>query len=239
MANPWNDIPIIECGEPMMPVPDAILCSDPHPYLALGAVYPEGVSPFFLRASVCQRLVAAQESLQAQDPGLRLKIYDGYRTLGIQQQMVDLTFKILAEKEGLAPDAVTPDQSTRLMAETLKYWSVPTDDPLRPPLHSTGGAVDLTIVDAKGRELDMGTAFDYPGDEAGTMFFANAKTPEGQGFHSRRMLLKNAMESAGFTNYQHEWWHYGYGDQNSALVERQRGRADAHAIYGRADLPKR
>ncbi|MED4919243.1 M15 family metallopeptidase, partial [Geobacillus thermodenitrificans] len=41
-----------------------------------------------------------------------------------------------------------------------------------------------------------------------------------------RKLLKSIMEKAGFTNYDEEWWHYDYGNQNWAL------KTGNEAIYG-------
>jgi D-alanyl-D-alanine dipeptidase len=76
------------------------------------------------------------------------------------------------------------------------------------PPHSTGGAVDLVHIAHDGVELDMGCALNEQcpqmmTDAKGLSLVATAN----------RQLLVDAMESAGFVNYRHEWWHYSYGDR--------------------------
>lgn len=210
-----------------------VVLADPHPYKAIGAVYAPGVSPYMLREGAARRLYEAQEELQKEHPGFCFLIWDALRPLNVQQQMVDLTLADFARREGKRADTLSPEYRERLMTETLKFWSVPTDDPKRPPLHSTGGAVDLTILDTNGAELDMGTIFDHCGDEAATDYF-EVRDPA---IHANRMLLKRVMHNAGFLNYANEWWHFGYGDQHSAMVQNQTlQNQQACAFYGRADL---
>ena len=69
--------------------------------------------------------------------------------------------------------------------------------------HCRGSAVDLTITDLDGNELDMGTGFDYFGKKA--WHGAKGITQEQA---ANRLILKNAMESHGFRCFTHEWWHY-------------------------------
>jgi D-alanyl-D-alanine dipeptidase len=69
--------------------------------------------------------------------------------------------------------------------------------------HSRGTAIDLTLLDASGSELDMGTGFD-------------AMTIESEHFHPglpehvqrHRLLLLGIMHAAGFAHIKSEWWHY-------------------------------
>ena len=65
MKRPWHGITIAENGEALVPLPPALLRWDPHPYVALGAPYPATSDPFRLRSSVAERLLIAQERLQA------------------------------------------------------------------------------------------------------------------------------------------------------------------------------
>ena len=72
--------------------------------------------------------------------------------------------------------------------------------------HSRGSAIDLTLIDLKtGRDLDMGSGFDYFDEISNT---ASSKITESQ--RVNRMLLKDLMESEGFRNFSQEWWHYSY-----------------------------
>lgn len=76
-------------------------------------------------------------------------------------------------------------------------------DPRRGSPHSMGAAVDLTLVDGAGAELDMGTAFDAftPLSHHGNQ----AIPPEAQ---RNRHLLMGIMTTAGWDFYRNEWWHY-------------------------------
>jgi D-alanyl-D-alanine dipeptidase len=70
--------------------------------------------------------------------------------------------------------------------------------------HSSGSTLDITLVDLKtGKELDMGTQYDYFGKESET--FYTGITIEQQ---KNRMLLKSVMSKHAFRNYSQEWWHY-------------------------------
>lgn len=72
--------------------------------------------------------------------------------------------------------------------------------------HSRGGAVDLTLVDAKtGKELDMGTHFDFFDERSNT---ESSRITDEQ--KKNRMALKELMESKGFKNFSQEWWHYSF-----------------------------
>ncbi len=76
-------------------------------------------------------------------------------------------------------------------------------DPRRGSPHSRGVAVDLTLTDAGGRELEMGTAFDTfsPRSHHGN----TGVSTEAQ---KNRHLLLGLMTAAGWDFYRNEWWHY-------------------------------
>lgn len=108
--------------------------------------------------------------------GLGLKFFDCYRPLSIQ--------KILWQK--------IPDP---------RYVA----DPKRGSMHNRGQAADLTIVDNGGRELDMGTPFDFFGKEAYHNYLNLPKN-----VLENRRLLRHLMEINGFKATSTEWWHYSY-----------------------------
>ena len=180
-----------------------------------------------LREGVAARVYQARELLQQKHPGYSFLIFDGLRPVNVQQHMVDLTLAAFAAREGKEIATLSDEDRARLMNEVLVFWSVPSADPARPPLHSTGGAVDLTIIDESGVPLDMGTGFDHFGPESATRYFADRD----QVLHTNRMLLCEVMFAAGFTNYANEWWHFDYGTPRWAF---QTGAGAA--IYGRVDL---
>ena len=76
-------------------------------------------------------------------------------------------------------------------------------DPRRGSPHSRGAAVDLTLVDRKGRALEMGTGFDdfRPlAHHGSTGISAEAQ--------KNRAILLGLMTAAGWDFYRNEWWHY-------------------------------
>lgn len=90
----------------------------------------------------------------------------------------------------------------------FKLWEHTPDpdflaDPNRGSPHSRGVAVDLTLTDEDGNDLEMGTAFDAftPLSHHG-----NAEVPVEAQQH--RMLLMGIMTLAGWDFYRNEWWHY-------------------------------
>ncbi|GAB4212900.1 MAG: D-alanyl-D-alanine dipeptidase [Rhodoferax sp.] len=76
-------------------------------------------------------------------------------------------------------------------------------DPRLGSMHTRGVAVDLTLADAQGLLLDMGTAFDTMTPAS---FHGNtAVSPAAQ---RNRCLLLGLMALAGFVHHPYEWWHY-------------------------------
>lgn len=94
-------------------------------------------------------------------------------------------------------------------------------DPRRGSPHSRGVAVDLTLLDASGNELDMGTAFD-----AFTPKSHHARTDVSVVAQRNRHLLMGLMTSAGWDFYRNEWWHYQLFD------------ARRYPLVSDADLPR-
>ena len=76
-------------------------------------------------------------------------------------------------------------------------------DPRRGSPHSRGAAIDLTLLDAAGRELEMGTPFD-----AFTPLSHHGNTEIPAEAQRNRFLLLGLMSAAGWDFYGNEWWHY-------------------------------
>jgi zinc D-Ala-D-Ala dipeptidase len=110
----------------------------------------------------------------AEGLGLRLKIFDAFRPS--EAQWVLWNFR--------------PDR--QFLA-----------DPRQGSPHSRGIAVDLTLLDADGNELDMGTGFD-----AFTPLSHHANLDVAQAAQRNRFLLLGLMTAAGWDFYGNEWWHY-------------------------------
>ncbi len=210
---PYQKVPIQECGDPLVPLPlDQFAVVTPHPYAVLGAPYGE-LSPYFLRQGVLQKLIQAQAHLQVQRPGWRLQIFDAYRPVAVQQFMVTYTFEQLVQAEGLDVTALSQRDRDRINAQVLKFWALPSADLAMPPPHSTGAAIDLTLVNAQGESLEMGSAIDEISPRSYPDHFAGSADPEQHRYHQHRHFLTAAMASAGFCQHPNEWWHFSWGDQ--------------------------
>ncbi|GAA5221750.1 D-alanyl-D-alanine dipeptidase [Membranihabitans marinus] len=116
--------------------------------------------------------------------GLGIKVFDCYRPQSIQYKLWDAV--------------PNPHYVAR---------------PHKGSVHNRGGAVDLTIVDTDGQELDMGTDYDFFGEKAHQEFKDLPKN-----ILSNRKLLKQTMEKYGFEPIRTEWWHYDFvGSDDYAL----------------------
>ena len=98
----------------------------------------------------------------------------------------------------------------RPFSVTVKFWNAVHDEryvanPKWGSGHNKGFAVDLTIVDSTGKDLDMGTGFDNFTDTAHHSFI-NFTTA----IVENRKLLKSIMEENGFKSFDTEWWHYSW-----------------------------
>ncbi len=138
----------------------------------------------FLVKEAASKLAAAQRSLAGLRPGWRLKVWDGARPRRIQTAMWALV-------KG------TPQQSF-------------VANPATGSIHNYGAAVDLTLLDEKGRELDMGTPYDFFGDKAqprleDELLKQGVLTPEQV---QNRRFLRKVMTEAGFIPISGEWWHF-------------------------------
>jgi len=92
-------------------------------------------------------------------------------------------------------------------AQYLLWEALPNPEYVRDPHlgshHSRGVAVDLTLIDASGQLLNMGTGFDDMREQS-HQFFADLPAD----VQRNRLLLLGIMLAAGFTYIDSEWWHY-------------------------------
>ena len=72
--------------------------------------------------------------------------------------------------------------------------------------HVRGIAIDLTLVDKNGKELDMGTGFDDMSEQS----HHNSKAIQESNKEAKknRQILAEIMQKSGFQIYENEWWHY-------------------------------
>jgi D-alanyl-D-alanine dipeptidase len=99
-------------------------------------------------------------------------------------------------------DALRPSEAQWVL------WNAKPDpeflaDPRRGSPHSRGAAVDVTLIDATGTALDMGTDFD-----AFTPLSHHGNLGVSEAAQRNRHLLLGLMTAAGWDFYRNEWWHY-------------------------------
>ena len=228
---PYRSLPIVECGEPLVPIsPDDFLLTDPPPYVAFGADYGDA-SPWMLRSGVLEGLYDAQRFLTERHAGWRIKLFDAYRPNAVQSFMVRHEFLQLSG--GREPDTVPEPERSALWERTYRIWAEPSDDAATPPPHSTGAALDLTLVDESGDEVPMGSPIDENSDRSNPNYFFGRDAF----FHANRELLSAVMVAAGFRRHPFEWWHFSIGDQMWVWQTRlEIPASQVVACYGRADL---
>lgn len=210
---PYQRIPIQECDEPLVAISlEKFAIESPHPYEKLGANY-GGRSPYSLRQGVLEALINAQTYLHQRHPGWKIKIFDAYRPVEVQQFMVDYTFAGLLRERGLKQENLSSEQRQKLLEEVYQIWAVPSDNPATPPPHSTGAAVDITLVDATGNTLDMGGEIDELSPRSHPDYYANSTSEKERLYCTRRQLLYQVMREARFCRHPGEWWHFSLGDQ--------------------------
>ncbi|MGB6015441.1 MAG: M15 family metallopeptidase [Nodosilinea sp.] len=238
---PYQTIPICDCGEPLVPIAgdiagDRISLVQPHPYQVLGAPYGHQ-SPYHLRSGVLAALLQAQAVLHQRQPGWTMQVCDAFRPLAVQRFMVERTFLEQVQARGWDAEALTAAQREVVMAEVIQFWAVPSDDPATPPPHSTGAALDVTLMTETGTVVDMGSPIDEVSPRSHPDHFADSTVPAEQQFHTHRTLLNQVMAAAGFRRHPNEWWHFSLGDQLWAWQRRQEtGGEDFLAHYGRASV---
>jgi zinc D-Ala-D-Ala dipeptidase len=231
---PYWHISIQDCGEPLVAISsEQFVLETPHPYQKLGASYQEK-SPFFLREGVLNSLNMAQIQLQKNYPNWRIKIFDAYRPVEVQQFMVDYTFAAVLQNQGLEAISISSEKSQEVWQQVYQLWAVPSLDPATPPPHSTGAAVDLTLVDERGMDLAMGGEIDELSERSHPDFYLHSTDAQKQRYHSNRRILYEALRNCGFHRHPGEWWHFCLGDQMWAWLESQINPATVPiAVYGR------
>ena len=166
-----------------------------------------------IRKEVLNKLLKAKKYLPN---NITFKIWDAYRPLALQKE---LYYKY---KEKIINDFnlenLNKEEQDKIIA---KFVSLPNDDENIPPLHSTGGSVDLTLayVDTK-KELDLGIKFDQFSNQTNSNYYE--KKDMNETIRNNRRILYNAMIKAGFTNLPSEIWHYDYGNRAWAFYKNKK-----------------
>ncbi len=149
----------------------------------------------WLHRNAAEGLERSVAWLQQERPALRPLVLDALRPQRVQEQLWEAL------------------QGTEL----LGYLA----NPVRGSIHSFGMAVDITLVDRNGQELDMGTPFDdltelsHPALESAMLLRGELSATQ----IGNRQLLRDAMYEGGFKGINSEWWHFDCGDHDVVRAE--------------------
>lgn len=212
----WKEVPLSETVQNLI-----LLNTLDSKRIAVSSEYVQkglfnATNELFLRESAARRLAEAATLLQSlKDTSYQLLVTDAYRPLYIQSALFDEEcLRVKRNQPGWSRDQIE--------TEAQRYVSIPSSDPTKPSPHSTGGALDLTIIQG-GVRIKMApvdycdNSFEYSERERSD-YYENATDPEGVIFRDNRRLLYTVMTEGGFTNYPEEWWHYDFGDQFWAKI---------------------
>lgn len=188
------------------------------------------------RRSVARALAAVNAHLAGH--GIELFVLDGHRDVDTQTALWTHFMDGARAAMPGADEAALTAFATRFCSDPRRFDPM---DATTWPLHSTGGAVDLTLRRRKtGELLFMGGIFDDAAPESFTRHFEQGTDPQSASADAarrHRRLLYHAMRAEGFTNYPYEWWHFDLGTQMWALVRTaELGRA-VPAHYGYVPAP--
>ena len=172
--------------------------------------------PVLIRSGVAEKLKQASKLLPQ---GLHFKILSAYRSTKEQQELYDFHYQKMKETY---PQASEIDWERMTKAICAKPSNSSGSG------HQTGGAVDITLCNGQGNELDMGSKY----------LEMCSKTPtESKEIsvvaHQNRETLKQALSAVGMQNYPNEWWHFCYGDRMWAIYQHQK-----YAFYGPIEINK-
>jgi D-alanyl-D-alanine dipeptidase len=149
----------------------------------------------FLHKIAAQQLHRALEALKVKKPGWKLRVFDCLRPVRAQAQLFSVV-------QG------TPNQKYVL-------------NPSFGSLHSYGFAIDASLNDENGNEVDMGTPFDFFGIEAEPkheLELVNEGRLSKEQIQNRN-VLRTIMGVGGFREISTEWWHFDARDGETVRKE--------------------
>lgn len=149
----------------------------------------------WLRREAAAGLEAAAAWLAREHPARRLVLLDALRPQRVQE-------------------AIWRDVAGTPLAD---YFA----EPVRGSIHSFGMAVDVTLQDEHGAEVDMGSAYDemseasHPALHAALLAAGRLTAAQ----VAERETLRLALEAGGFQGITNEWWHFDHGDRERVRRE--------------------
>jgi D-alanyl-D-alanine dipeptidase len=151
-----------------------------------------------VRDTVAKKLTHINQQLP---DGKKLRVVFGYRPPKVQRQYFEIERNRL-KKENPEIKGNDLDELAHVFIAAPEVAG-----------HPCGAAVDITITDASGSEIDMGTKIaDFDNSEKMATFSAGLAKLQ----RINRKLLHDLMVSENFAPFYEEWWHFSYGDKEWA-----------------------
>lgn len=208
----YFDIPVVENKELLVSIKSVISKNKLKVYFSKDKTGDKN-KIYVVRKGLIEPLLIVINKLN--EKGLTLRFEYAYRTLAGQKNMY-MEFVKRIEKE--RPDL---DRETQLsIAGIYGAWNFAT------AAHVGGAAVDITLVDMNGDDIDMGVRYLESGPKTTTKSKQISKLAQ-----KNRQLLCKIMETSGFANYPFEYWHFSMGDKVAAKIQGKK-----FAIYGPVDF---
>lgn len=171
-----------------------------------------------MRKTVYEKLLQAQDLLPS---GIRFCLYEGYRSLSLQKMLFDTRYANIRKHYINWSESQVFEETIKLVSPVINL-----DGSKNVPPHSTGGAVDVYLIDEEGNPLEMGIhPKDWMQDEDGSLSLTHSAIISPDAKHYRKMM-NQVLEAVGFVNYPTEYWHWSYGDRYWAYQLEH-----SHAIY--------
>ena len=164
---------------------------------------------FYVRRKLIQPLIRAAKIFSQH--GLYIRFESCYRTIGKQRALFKKTLKQTTRTyPGLNVDAL------------VKIAGIFVASKPATAAHMAGAAVDITLLDRSGHQIDLGGEYLRNGPEIVT----HCQNIPGDARRNRQILI-STMEKCGFVNYPYEFWHFCMGDRIAAYLKTER-----YAVYG-------
>ncbi len=228
----WRGLPIQECGEPLVLVPSDFT----HPYYSVDMGLTDD-RRVFLRKTVFQMFLTAHEIVKR--TGLSLVIYDGWRSVELQENLFWYYLKLFTAPRFGLEDIFSRTKTSLEIKETFlklpaevrekareancTYVSWPSVDPSKPSPHITGGSIDVWLQNQTGADY-LGVPFDWMEESAGAFYHLKKERSQFKDDYKvcrNREVLLTAMIEAGFSCLPSEIWHFNHGNQMDSLVTGQ------------------
>lgn len=184
-----NRIRELENGEPLV---------DLREFAPSVIIYRPQTIPY-CRLTVAKMVEQAANNLPE---GYRLGVTDAWRPIERQQRIYDRMYAFAK--------ATFPERDHTALRRTVCQWVAPTDQKA-PPGHCTGAALDVYLLNSRGKRLDVSSPYDR---FKAARTYTIGLTPRA---YRQRMLLVETMLGVGFSNCRDEWWHYSFGDAGWAV----------------------